>query len=509
MNSEEKQVFTFPASEALSKILARNYSKSVIHSGENEIGSFCDFFGGHEQLSGGDYLTLENLLREIRFGFYKVYSLSGIVSQEHPDAQRIVVISCATSEELNEKLHSIEEAKLYDHSLIGTELELFFIDSHNMPGVVNWLPKGATLLNRVKSFIVEVMSSEGYQEVMTPFIAKKMLWEASGHWEMFRKNMFAFQEDNEYVVIKPMSCPCHINIFKKGNKSYRDLPYKLREFGFCSRNESSGALDRLFRLRSFTQDDAHVFCSHEQIEAVVSNFVRMLKSTYLKFGFEEISISLSTRPEQFHGRPEEWEVSENVLSSVAKKSGLNFKIEEGEGAFYGPKLDFHIRDRRGRLWQCGTVQLDFFLAGRFDAEYSDSDGKRKSPVIVHHAILGSLERFIGIMIENYKGAFPIWLAPTQVSILSLTEEVSNYCHDIKKMLVKDDFICEIDSKNESISHKIAAAHSKKIPILLIVGKSELNSGTVSVRFRGQEGSKVMTLPEMLETIKNLRADGKS
>jgi threonyl-tRNA synthetase len=509
MNSEEKQVFTFSASEALSKVLIESYYKSVIHSGENEIGSFCDFFGGDAQLSGSDCSTLENLLSRTRLGFYKVYSLSGIVNQEHPDAQRVVVLSCATPEELDQRLHSIEEAKLHDHSLIGAELELFFIDSHNMPGVVNWLPKGAILLNRVKSFIAEIMSSDGYREVMTPFIAKKMLWETSGHWELFRKNIFAFQEDNEYVVIKPMSCPCHINIFKKGNNSYRDLPYKLREFGFCSRNESSGALDRLFRLRSFTQDDAHVFCSHEQIESVVSDFIRMLKNTYLKFGFEEISISLSTRPEQFHGRPEEWEVSENVLSSVAKKSELSFKVEEGEGAFYGPKLDFHIRDKRGRLWQCGTVQLDFFLAERFGAEYSDSDGKRKSPVIVHHAILGSLERFIGIMIENYKGAFPIWLAPTQVSILSLTEEVLDYCHDIKKMLAKDDFISEIDSRNESISHKIASAHSKKIPILLIVGKSELNSVTVSVRFRGKEGSKAMALSEMLETIKNLRVDGKS
>lgn len=493
--------------QALSMVLQKEYSKQIINFGENDFGYFCDFFGGHKQLSSNEDLILEKLLQSHLPGFYKVYSISGIVNQDYSDAQRVSIIFCKTEEELAEKLQALEEVRSFDHAIIGSELELFFVDHQNMPGVVNWLPKGTILLNRIKDFISKIMLSGGYHEVVTPFLAKKNLWETSGHWEMFRKNMFAFEEGNETFVIKPMSCPAHINIFRQGNRSYRDLPYKICEFGFCTRNEPSGALDRLFRLRSFTQDDAHVFCSHSQIEDIVSDFIKMLKDVYHKFGFDEISVSLSTRPEKFHGDPKDWEVSQAVLSSVAKKSNLEFKIEEGEGAFYGPKLDFHIRDKRGRFWQCGTVQLDFFLGERFSAYYSDSDGTRKFPIIVHHAILGSLERFMAIMIENSKGVFPMWLAPVQVCIICINEDLIDYCNNIKELLTKEDFICEVDARNESVSYKIASAHSKKIPVSLILGKVEVSSNTVSIRIRGEEGSKNMPISEMLEKVKNLRADG--
>ena len=495
-------------SKVLSKVIADNYSKSIISSDKYENGSFCDFFGGFRQLSTNDYRDIEKSLEALTSCFYKVYSISGLSHPEHKDAQRISVLVYPNKEELEEKIRFFEEAKLSDHSLIGAELELFFIDSHNMPGTVNWLPKGTILLNRVKDLISKTMESEGYQQIITPFVAKKTLWEVSGHWDMFKKNMFIFQDEDDIFAIKPMSCPAHIGVFKKGNKSYRDLPYKLCEFGLCTRNESSGALDRLFRLRSFTQDDAHVFCSYEQIEQVVSTFIKMLKEIYSNFGFEEISVCLSTRPEVFHGTPEQWEVSENVLASVAKKSNLDFKIEEGDGAFYGPKLDFNIKDKRGRLWQCGTVQLDFFLAERFAAQYSDSDGSRKAPVIVHHAILGSLERFIAIFIENCSGSFPFWLSPVQISILPINEKINEYAKKLKMILIENGFSCEIDLRDERISHKIANAHSKKIPVSLILGKSELESESVSMRIMGQEGPKNLPIQDMLSLIRDLKVNRK-
>jgi threonyl-tRNA synthetase len=431
-------------------------------------------------------------------------SVSGLFTKTSESAQRIAGSIYPTEKELKEYITFTEEAKQYDHRNIGVKLGFFRLDSNIMPGMITWLPKGVKIIETIKSYIRNVMSGNGYKEVITPPFADICLWKKSGHWDMYKENMFSFDVEERHFALKPMNCPLHIEIFKDLNLSYKNLPYKISEFGFCNRYESSGSLHGLFRARGFTQDDSHVFCEESQIEDVVMTFCNILREVYKKFGFTEINLCLSTRPEKFTGNVDMWESAESSLSAVATKFGFPFKINEGDGAFYGPKLDFYIKDKKGRVWQCGTVQLDFNLPSRLGATYVDKDGEKKTPVMIHHAVLGSIERFTGILIENTKGRLPFWLSPIQVSILSIGADNNDYCKSIDLQLNKYGIRSVVDFSNETISYKIRHWWSDEmVPVSIIIGKAESDSSTVSVRINGESYANKMSVDDLIKKLKTM------
>ena len=394
--------------------------------------------------------------------------------------QRIYGTAWRTKTELQDYLDRLEQAKARDHRRLGAELDLFHFQEE-APGMVFWHEKGWTLYRLVESYIRELLKEYQYMEVHTPQLIDRSLWEKSGHWETFKENMFSTEIENKFYALKPMNCPGHVQVFNQGLRSYRNLPLRISEFGVVHRYEPSGTLHGLMRVRRFTQDDAHVFCTEDQIETEVATLIEISLRLYRHFGFNSVEVGLSTRPEKRVGSDTLWDKAEKALQAVLTERDMDFTTNPGEGAFYGPKIDFVLKDCIGRSWQCGTIQLDFSMPGRLDATYVDADGSRKTPVMIHRAILGSLERFIGILIEEHAGKFPVWLAPVQAVIMNISEAQQEYSDKISGLIERAGIRCAVDLRNEKIGFKIREQTLQKIPYLLVIGNREVDENKVSVR----------------------------
>lgn len=433
---------------------------------------------------------------------FKLMSVAGSYwrgDHRNPRLQRIYGTAWASEQQLKDYLTQLEEAEKRDHRRLGNELDLFHIQEE-APGSVFWHAKGWSLYKTLEAFVRKKLDRDGYKEVKTPQIVDSSLWQASGHWDKFRENMFVVESEDKTMAIKPMNCPCHIQIFKQGIKSYRDLPLRMAEFGSCHRNEPSGALHGLMRVRAFVQDDAHIFCTPEQIISETKQFCELLKEIYASFGFTDIRIKFSDRPEKRAGSDENWDKAEAALREAAVAAGLEFTQNPGEGAFYGPKLEFVLRDAIGRDWQCGTLQVDFILPERLDANYIAEDGKKHRPVMLHRAILGSFERFIGVLIEHYAGKFPLWLAPIQVAVTTITGEADAYAEEVTQKLKAKGLRVELDIRNEKINYKVRELSLKKVPLIFVVGKREAENKAVAIRRLGGEAQEVMSLEAAIQTV---------
>jgi len=410
----------------------------------------------------------------------------------NPMLQRIYGTAWRNKKELKEYLHHLEEAEKRDHRKIGKALDLFHTQEE-APGMVFWHDKGWRIYLTIEQYIRGKLRQNGYQEVHTPQVIDRSLWEKSGHWDKFGDMIFTTHSENRDYAIKPMNCPAHIQIYNRGLKSYRDLPLRLAEFGSCHRNEPSGTLHGLMRVRNFVQDDAHIFCSEEQILAEVSDFIDLLFEVYRDFGFDEVLVKLSTRPEQRVGADELWDKAEKALEDALRHKKLDWELQPGEGAFYGPKIEFSLRDCLNRVWQLGTIQLDFSMPERLGAHYIAEDNSKKVPVMLHRAVLGSLERFIGILIEHYAGALPVWLAPVQVVVMNITDRQAGYVEKVAETLERHGFRVEMDLRNEKVGFKIREHTLARVPFLLVVGDREMENGTVAVRTRSGEDLGTMEL----------------
>ena len=397
--------------------------------------------------------------------------------------QRVYGTAWARKEDLDAYLHQIEEAERRDHRKLGKALDLFHMQD-NAPGMVFWHPKGWTIWQQVEQYLRAVYVESGYQEIRCPQVLDRSLWEASGHWEHYKDNMFTTASENRDYAVKPMNCPGHIQVFNSDLRSYRDLPLRYGEFGACHRNESSGSLHGLLRVRGFTQDDGHIFCTEDQIQSEVDAFTRKLLAVYRDFGFHDVIYRLSTRPAQRVGSDESWDKAEKALADALNSVGVAWQELKGEGAFYGPKIEYSLKDSLGRIWQCGTIQVDFNMPVRLGAEFVDADNTRKPPVMLHRAIVGSLERFIGILIENHAGAMPVWLSPVQAVVASITDAQADYAADVSRRLQARGFRVQADLRSEKISLKIRELSLQKVPFILVVGDKEITSGQVTVRARG-------------------------
>jgi threonyl-tRNA synthetase len=406
--------------------------------------------------------------------------------------QRIYGTAWGKKEDQDAYLKMLEEAEKRDHRRLGTQLDLFHFQEE-APGLVFWHPKGWVLWQAVEQYMRRVYRDNGYQEVRGPQILDRSLWERTGHWENFKDNMFTTSSENRDYAIKPMNCPGHILIYNKGVRSYRELPLRYGEFGSCHRNEPSGALHGLMRVRGFVQDDGHIFCTEEQILAECVAFTALLQKVYRDFGFQDVIYKVATRPKARIGSDESWDKAESALKTSLQKSGLEFSVSPGEGAFYGPKIEYSLKDGIGRVWQCGTMQVDFSMPGRLGAEYVAEDNVRRTPVMLHRAIVGSMERFLGILIEHYAGAFPLWLSPQQVVVMNITERQASYAERVKDALVQRGFRAFLDLRNEKISYKIREHSLQKLPYQLVVGDKEMQAGTVAVRTRSGEDLGAMPL----------------
>jgi len=414
--------------------------------------------------------------------------------------QRVYGTAWRNKEELEAYLFQLEEAEKRDHRKLGKQLDYFHMQD-DAPGMVFWHPRGWSIWQEVEQYMRKMFKDYNYQEVRTPTIMDKTLWEKSGHWQNYRDNMFVTNSENREYAVKPMNCPGHVQIFNSSLHSYRDLPLRLAEFGSCHRNEPSGSLHGLMRVRGFTQDDAHIFCTEEQVEAEVADFIKMLYKAYGDFGFNDVLVKLSTRPEKRIGSDEDWDRAETSLANALKLNNLDFEYQPGEGAFYGPKIEFTLKDSLGRLWQCGTIQLDPNLPERLGAEYVAEDNSRKRPIMLHRAIVGSMERFIGILIENYAGAMPLWLAPIQVMALNISESQADYVVQVIEILKKNNIRCDFDLRNEKITYKIREHSMQKMPYLLVAGEREMQSGQVAVRTRKGEDLGSMPISELIARLK--------
>ena len=419
--------------------------------------------------------------------------------------QRIYGVAFKTRADLKAHLLMLEEAEKRDHRKIGKALNLFHLQEE-APGMVFWHPNGWTIYRALEDYMRRRLTHAGYQEIKTPQVVDRKLWEASGHWDKYRENMFITEIDEEHAnekrvnALKPMNCPCHVQIYNQGMKSYRDLPLRLAEFGSCHRYESSGSMHGLMRVRGFTQDDGHIFCTEEQIENETALFIALLSRVYNDLGFERFDIKLSTRPEVRVGSDAVWDKAELALETAIKKLDLPYEVDEGEGAFYGPKLDFKLTDAIGREWQCGTFQADFNLPERLDAKYIGTDGATHRPVMMHRAILGSFERFLGILIENYAGKLPFWLAPRQVVITTIVSDADDYAAQIAAVLVERGIRAETDTRNEKINYKIREHSVAKVPVILTVGQKEMESGQVSLRRLGEKHASVQDLDAVVADL---------
>ena len=441
-------------------------------------------------------------------GAFKLTKVAGAYwrgKSENEMLTRIYGTAWNNDKDLAAYLNRMEEAEKRDHRKLGKEMDLFHFQDE-APGMVFWHPNGWTIYRELQNFVRKRLVDNGYVEINTPQVIDRKLWEASGHWDKYRENMFITEIDEEHAnekrinALKPMNCPGHVQIYNQGIKSYRDLPLKFAEFGSCHRYEPSGTMHGLMRVRAFTQDDGHIFCTENQIESETGLFIKFLSSVYADLGFKSFDIKLSTRPEMRVGSDEIWDKAELALETAIKNLGYPYKIDEGDGAFYGPKLDFVLTDAIGRDWQCGTFQLDFNLAERLDAEYVGEDGKKHIPVMIHRAILGSFERFIGILIENYAGKLPLWLAPRQVVIASITSDVNSYVNEVASLLKEMNVRVETDTRNEKISYKVREHSASKVPVIMVIGKKEMEEKTISIRRLGSSENTSFSLNDIVEQI---------
>ena len=494
-----------PRDEAVAyfKNLGEHYKAEIIASipVNEDVSLYRE--GEFEDLCRGPHVPSTGKLK-----FFKLMKLAGAYwrgDHRNEMLQRIYGTAWATKDDLQQHLKMLEEAEKRDHRKLGRELDLFHIDDH-APGLVFWHPKGWTLWQGVEQYLRQVYRDNGYQEVKGPQIIDKGLWEKTGHWDKYRENMFITESEKREYALKPMNCPGHILIYKQGIKSYRDLPLRYGEFGNCHRNEPSGGLHGIMRVRGFTQDDGHIFCTEDQILDECIAFTSLLQKVYKDFGFTKIIYKVATRPEKRIGSDEYWDKTEEILKESLRQSGCEFHISEGEGAFYAPKLEYALKDALGREWQCGTIQIDPNLPERLDAEYVGEDGARHRPVMLHRAIVGSLERFIGILIEESAGALPVWLAPVQVAVLNITDAQADYCGEIvaklKKSLPHQDLRVVSDLRNEKITYKIREHSMQKLPYILVIGDKEKAAGTVAVRARGGQDLGVMSIHSFIELIEH-------
>ncbi len=441
-------------------------------------------------------------------GAFKLTKVSGAYwkgDSNNTMLTRVYGTAWNNEKDLDNYLVNLEEAQKRDHRKLGKEMNLFHFQDE-APGMVFWHPYGWTIYRQLQNYVRERLEENNYLEINTPSVVDRKLWEASGHWDKYRENMFITEIDEEHAnekrvnALKPMNCPCHVQIYNQGIKSYRDLPLRYAEFGSCHRYEPSGTMHGLMRVRGFTQDDGHIFCTEDQIESETAKFIELLSKVYSDLGFESFDIKLSTRPEVRVGSDEVWDKAESSLESAIEKLGHAFEIVPGEGAFYGPKLDFVLTDAIGREWQCGTFQADFNLPERLKAEFVGEDGKKYHPVMIHRAVLGSFERFIGILIENYAGKLPLWLAPQQVVVATIVSDVNDYALEIQKKLQDNNIRCELDLRNEKISYKVREHSLKKVPIIFAIGKKEMSDNTVSVRRIGSNDNEVVDLDTFIKEI---------
>jgi len=436
---------------------------------------------------------------------FKLLKLSGSYwrgNSENESLQRIYGTAWAKEKELKDYLTRIEEAEKRDHRKLGKKHSLFHIQEES-PGMIFWHPNGWTIYQVLEKYIREILKKNDYLEIKTPQAVDKSLWEKSGHWEKFRDDMFTTASENRTYAIKPMNCPCHIQVFNQGLKSYKDLPIRLAEFGSCHRNEPSGALHGLMRVRNFTQDDAHIFCTEEQIQEEVSTFIDLVFEVYKTFGFDEIIIKLSTRPEKRVGSEEIWDKSEEALTKALDNKNLKWELQPGEGAFYGPKIEFSLKDCLNRVWQCGTIQVDFSMPIRLDATYVDIDNEKRNPVMLHRAILGSFERFIGILIEQYEAKFPIWLAPYQIILLSITDRNIEKCLKFNELINNNGYRSKVDIRNEKIGYKIREATLGRVPLIAVIGDKEEEIDSVALRALNGKNLGIFNLPNLFKLMDEL------
>lgn len=492
-----------PRDEAVAyfKGLGENYKAEIIASipSNEDVSLYRE--GGFEDLCRGPHVPSTGKLKH--FKLMKVAGAYWRGDHRNEMLQRVYGTAWATKEDLQQYLTMLEEAEKRDHRKLGRELDLFHLDEHS-PGTVFWHPKGWALWQEVEQYMRRVYRDNGYQEVKGPQILDKSLWEKTGHWDKYRENMFTTESEKRDYALKPMNCPGHILIFKQGIKSYRDLPLRYGEFGACHRNEPTGGLHGIMRVRGFTQDDGHIFCTEEQVQEECANYTALVQKVYQDFGFTDIIYKVATRPEQRIGSDEAWDRAEQALMDGLRRSGCEFEIAEGEGAFYGPKIEYTLKDALGRQWQCGTMQIDPNLPERLDAEYVAEDGSRKRPLMLHRATVGSMERFIGMLIEHYAGAFPVWLAPVQVAVLNITDAQADYCREIaaklQKALPNQDLRVVTDLRNEKITYKIREHALQKLPYILVAGDKEKAAGAVAVRARGNKDLGAMSVDAFVDLI---------
>ncbi len=436
---------------------------------------------------------------------FKLLKLSGSYwrgNSENESLQRIYGTAWAKEKELKDYLTRIEEAEKRDHRKLGKKHSLFHIQEES-PGMIFWHPNGWIIYQVLEKYIREILKKNDYLEIKTPQAVDKSLWEKSGHWEKFRDDMFTTASENRTYAIKPMNCPCHIQVFNQGLKSYKDLPIRLAEFGSCHRNEPSGALHGLMRVRNFTQDDAHIFCTEEQIQEEVSTFIDLVFEVYKTFGFDEIIIKLSTRPEKRVGSEDIWDKSEEALTKALDHKNLKWELQPGEGAFYGPKIEFSLKDCLNRVWQCGTIQVDFSMPIRLDATYVNIDNEKRNPVMLHRAILGSFERFIGILIEQYEAKFPIWLAPYQIILLSITDRNIEKCLKFNELINNNGYRSKVDIRNEKIGYKIREATLGRVPLIAVIGDKEEEIDSVALRALNGKNLGIFNLPNLFKLMDEL------
>ena len=487
-----RSVMSRAEAKALFSDMGEKYKVEIMESipGEEELSFYKQ--GEFIDLCRGPHVPATGAIKS-----FKLMSVAGAYwrgDSSNEMLQRIYGTAWNDKKDLKQYLHMIEEAERRDHRKLGKRFELFHFQEE-APGMVFWHPKGWTVYQIIREYMQNIWKDNGYQEINTPQLVDYSLWEKSGHADKFADEMFSVESDNRMYAIKPMNCPCHIQVFNQGLKSYRDLPLRLAEFGACHRYEPSGAMHGLMRVRSFTQDDAHIFCAKEDIQAEVSEFIQLVNKVYNDFGFEEVLLKLSTRPEKRVGSDEIWDEAEKALEIALNETGKPWDLQPGEGAFYGPKIEFTLKDCMGRQMQCGTIQVDFSMPGRLGAEFVTENNTKETPVMLHRAIFGSFERFIGILIEHYEGAFPGWLAPEQAVILNITDKQADYCEKVVKSLQNKGFRVKADLRNEKIGFKIREHTLQKIPYLLVVGDKEVEAGSVAVRDRTGNDLGVMTIDE--------------
>ena len=492
-------------SEALAKLAGDKYKTDNINRAEGDAITFYSHGGGFQDLCRGPHVPSTG-----KIGAFKIMSVAG--AYWHGDVtqkmlQRVYGTTWPSKKELKQYLQRLEEAKKRDHRVLGKQMDLFSFNEAG-PGFAFMHPRGMIIWNAIVDFWRDVHHRYGYEEIKTPIILNEELWHKSGHWDNYKENMYFTTVDEVGFAIKPMNCPGGCLVFNTRKHSYREFPMRVAELGLVHRHEASGVMHGLFRVRQFTQDDAHIFCTPEQIESEIIGVIELTFEMYKAFGFEDFRIELSTKPEKHIGSDEIWEVATNALRDALDHKKIEYQINEGDGAFYGPKIDFHIRDCLKRSWQLGTIQLDFSMPQRFGLVYTDSDNTEKTPVMIHRAVLGSFERFIGILIEHYAGAFPLWLAPEQVRVLPISEKTNEYARDVESELRQGGLRASMDVSDEKIGAKIAKAHQEKVPYMLVVGPQEAQSGTVNVRIRGSKDTQSLDLAGFVEAACRKAADKK-